>query len=82
MIAPTQTSRPLVGSRFGLATQSPIALSCTHLKRSGLRITQPRIALLTSLIKRGRPTSIEQLHGELAPGSCDLVTVYLSLIHI
>ena len=38
MIAPTQTSRPLVGSRFGLATQSPIALSCTHLKRSGLRI--------------------------------------------
>jgi len=46
------------------------------LKAAGLRITQPRIAILTALIKRGQPTSIEQIHGDLPAGSCDLVTVY------
>ena len=79
MIASTQTNHPLVGAKSGLASQSPISLACTHLKRAGLRITQPRIAILTALIKRGQPTSIEKIHGDLAPGSCDLVTVYRCL---
>jgi len=79
MIASTQTNHPLVGGKSGLATQSPITVACTQLKRAGLRITQPRIAILTALIKRAQPTSIEQIHGDLAPGSCDLVTVYRCL---
>lgn len=56
-----------------------MTVACTQLKRAGLRITQPRIAILTALIKRAQPTSIEQIHGDLAPGSCDLVTVYRCL---
>jgi Fur family ferric uptake transcriptional regulator len=44
-----------------------------------MRITQPRIAILTAIINRAQPTSIEQIHGELAQGSCDLVTVYRCL---
>lgn len=44
-----------------------------------MRITQPRIAILTAIINRGQPTSIEQIHDELAAGSCDLVTVYRCL---
>ena len=59
--------------------QSPITIACSQLKRAGLRITQPRIAILTAWIKRGQPTSIEQIHAELNPGSCDLVTVYRCL---
>jgi Fur family ferric uptake transcriptional regulator len=78
MIASTQTNHPLVGAKASTA-QSPITLACTHLKRAGLRITQPRIAILTALIKRGQPTSIEQIHGDLSEGSCDLVTVYRCL---
>jgi Fur family ferric uptake transcriptional regulator len=78
MIASTQTNHPLAGTKPSVA-QSPITLACTHLKRAGLRITQPRIAILTALIKRGQPTSIEQIHGDLTEGSCDLVTVYRCL---
>jgi Fur family ferric uptake transcriptional regulator len=49
------------------------------LKAAGMRITQPRIAILTAMFKRARPTSIEQIHGDLSDGSCDLVTVYRCL---
>lgn len=79
MIASTQTNHPLVGAAPALAAQSPMALACTHLKSSGLRITQPRIAILSALIKRGQPSSIEQIHGDLDAKSCDLVTVYRCL---
>lgn len=60
-------------------TQTPISIACARLKAAGLRITQPRIAILTALIKRGQPTSIEQIHEDLDDGSCDLVTVYRCL---
>lgn len=79
MIASTQTNHPLVGSKSDSETQTPIILACAHLKGAGLRITQPRIAILSTLIKRSQPTSIEQIHGDLASGSCDLVTVYRCL---
>jgi Fur family ferric uptake transcriptional regulator len=59
--------------------QTPINLACARLKAAGLRITQPRIAILSVLIKRGEPTSIEQIHDSLTKGSCDLVTVYRCL---
>lgn len=59
--------------------QSPLNLACARLKAAGLRITQPRIAILTALINRGQPTTIEQIHADLASGSCDLVTVYRCL---
>jgi len=80
MIASTQTNHPLAGAKADAANeQTPITLACAHLKKSGLRITQPRIAILSALIKRGQPASIEQIHGDLAQDSCDLVTVYRCL---
>ena len=79
MIASTQTNHPLAGSKSEADGQTPITLACAQLKQAGLRITQPRIAILSALIKRGQPTSIEQIHGDLASGSCDLVTVYRCL---
>jgi len=79
MIASTQTNHPLVSGKSSGGVQSPITLACSHLKRARLRITQPRIAILTALVKRGQPTSIEQIHGDLTLGSCDLVTVYRCL---
>lgn len=75
MIASTQTNHPLteVGNN---REQSPVELACYKLKEAGLRITQPRVSILAALIKAGRPTSIDVLHGELGPNSCDIVTVY------
>jgi len=76
MIASTQTNHPLAGGGKGGKDQTPVELACYKLKEAGLRITQPRVAILAALIKAGRPTSIDALHGELGPNSCDIVTVY------
>ncbi|MFA6959759.1 MAG: transcriptional repressor [Opitutaceae bacterium] len=58
---------------------SALEQSCNRLKSAGLRITQPRIAILTALIKRTEPATIEQIHLELKDSACDLVTVYRCL---
>jgi len=75
MIASTQTNHPLTGVA-GEKEQTPVELACYKLKEAGLRITQPRVSILAALIKAGRPTSIDALHGELGANSCDIVTVY------
>jgi len=54
-------------------------VACARLKSAGLRITQPRVAIIEALIRRDRPVSIEQLHHDLADDACDLVTVYRCL---
>lgn len=80
MTATSTTNVPAADQKSAAAkNQSPINVACARLKAAGLRITQPRIAILAALIKRGQPTTIEQLHADLESGSCDLVTVYRCL---
>ncbi len=79
MIASTQTNHPLADSNSSVGAAAPLEQACAKLKSAGLRITQPRIAIISAMISRGQPTSIEQIHGDLAAGSCDLVTVYRCL---
>src|SRR5438128_2287459 len=76
MIASTQTNHPLAGSGKIAAKASPVELATAKLKSAGLRITQPRLAILAALSKRAQPTSIEQLHVDVGAENCDLVTVY------
>jgi len=76
MIASTQTNHPLAGGETASGSHPTVEIAIGQLKSAGLRITQPRITILTALAKSVRPTSIEQLHGELGAGKCDLVTVY------
>ncbi len=78
MIASTQTNHPLASVS---AAKSPASLdlACARLKAAGLRITQPRVAILEALLKRTAPASIEQIHNDLADSACDLVTVYRCL---
>lgn len=77
MIASTQTNHPLSGASKTVAkTLSPVETATAKLKAAGLRITQPRIAILSALSKRAQPTSIEQLHEDVGAENCDLVTVY------
>lgn len=77
MIASTQTNSPLAG--IGQSTQRPASqkeLATARLKSAGLRVTQPRLAILAALSRHEAPTSIEQIHAEVGTAACDLVTVY------
>lgn len=77
MIASTQTNHPLASTSKPLAkSPTPVELATAKLKSAGLRITQPRLAILGALSKRSQPTSIEQLHDDVGSDNCDLVTVY------
>ena len=51
-------------------------MATIRLKSAGLRITQPRLAILAALARHNQPTSIEQIHEEVGSKACDLVTVY------
>jgi Fur family ferric uptake transcriptional regulator len=76
MIASTQTNHPLSGNSKNIRTPTPVELATSKLKSAGLRITQPRLAILAALANRAQPTSIEQLHEDVGTDNCDLVTVY------
>jgi Fur family transcriptional regulator, ferric uptake regulator len=77
MIASTQTNHPLSGNgKTNNKSASSIELAMAKLRASGLRVTQPRIAILAALANRMQPTSIEQLHADVGVDNCDLVTVY------
>lgn len=76
MIASTQTNHPLAGGKSGPKAPSPVEFATAKLKTAGLRITQPRLAILAELSKQAQPVSIENLHEKLGATACDLVTVY------
>lgn len=76
MIA-TQSTPPLLVVSKPVAKASPeVDQAVAKLKSAGLRITQPRLAILNALSNRAQPTAIEQLHADVGSENCDLVTVY------
>ena len=84
MIASTQTNHPMTGIIARADAQVPQTASqldeaCARLKAAGLRITQPRIAILSVLLEQVHPVSIEAIFHGLETKSCDLVTVYRCL---
>ena len=70
MISSTQTNSPFVTPAVD---QDAIILK---LRNSGLRITQPRLALLSVLCRMHQPATIEQLYSQTGSETCDLVTFY------
>ena len=78
MIAST-SNHPLSNVKVAGQDATPLEAACIRLKTAGLRITQPRLAILDALLKRPCPVSIEQLHQDLSGKGCDLVTVYRCL---
>lgn len=79
MISSTQTNHPLINGQIAPDAQKRVEAACDRLREAGLRITQPRISILRTLIVHDSPMSIEQIHDELNSRSCDLVTVYRCL---
>lgn len=78
MIAATQSNHPLAGVPL-VRPADPIADASARMRKVGMRITKPRIALIEALARRTAPTAIEALHQEINATSCDLVTVYRCL---
>lgn len=77
MIASTQTNAPLSGSGKGEERpRSQVELATARLKSAGLRVTQPRVAILAALCATEGPISIEKIHERVGTDSCDLVTIY------
>jgi Fur family ferric uptake transcriptional regulator len=66
----------MAGNGKSPRSPTPVELATTKLKSAGLRITQPRLAILAALSKRDQPASIEHLHVDVGTENCDLVTVY------
>ncbi len=80
MISSIQTNHPITDySASAQPVGSALEQACARLKSAGLRITQPRIAILNALINRSEPATIEQIHLDLKDSACDLVTVYRCL---
>ncbi len=71
--------QPMTTTETQTPASAALEQACTRLRSAGLRITQPRIAILSALIKRGEPATIEQIHLDLKDTACDLVTVYRCL---
>lgn len=49
------------------------------LKRSHLRVTEPRLAILNALIEKHGPFTVDQIYQRVTQKVCDLATVYRCL---
>lgn len=56
-----------------------MSASSSSLRRAGLKVTRPRLALLEVLMESHGPFTMEELHRKLPKETCDLVTVYRCL---
>lgn len=79
MIAATQSNHPLAAITPQPAPASPLAEARARIRRAGMRITKPRVAIIESLLRHEGPISIERIHQDMGTRVCDLVTVYRCL---
>jgi len=56
-----------------------LASLCGQLKEYGLKVTDPRKAILLVLIENHGPFTAEEIHRRVKRGLCDLATVYRCL---
>ncbi len=63
-----------------MANQKPqMDAAIDVLRREHYRITEPRKAMLATLVREPKPLSAEEIHKHIAATKADLVTVYRSL---
>jgi len=79
MITATQSNHPLAAVTAPAPVESALEEARNRIRQAGMRITQPRLAIIGSLHAHEGPISIERIHQEVGAGVCDLVTVYRCL---
>jgi Fur family ferric uptake transcriptional regulator len=77
MIASTQSNSPFGAPEQDDALDRERLIS--KLRTFGLRVTSPRIALLSALASAGQPLTIDQLFTRTGDQTCDLVTIYRTM---
>ena len=61
------------------APENALAHALEQLHAHGMRVTEPRKAMLAMLTREHGPFSAEEVHHKLTGRGCDVVTVYRSL---
>ncbi len=61
-----------------LETSPKVEEACARLRAAGMRITQPRVAMINLMLRHPEPRTLEAMHDDLS-GGCDLVTLYRSI---
>ena len=79
MISATQSNHPLATVANADARESALTEARNRIRCAGMRITQPRLAIIASLHRHDGPVSCERIHQDVGAGVCDLVTVYRCL---
>jgi len=79
MIAATQSNHPLAPVAPADVKETALTEASNRIRRAGMRITQPRLAIIASLHRHEGPVSCERIHQDVGAGVCDLVTVYRCL---
>jgi Fur family ferric uptake transcriptional regulator len=55
---------------------TPLDKLLQELRKSALRVTEPRVAVLEILLKKHGPFTVEEIHKRISSGVCDLATIY------
>jgi Fur family ferric uptake transcriptional regulator len=79
MISATQSNHPLAGVGQSANPESAVEMARARLRSAGLRVTQPRLAIIEAMEGNAGPVSIERIHQAIGAEVCDLVTVYRCL---
>lgn len=57
----------------------PPSKAAVRLKATGLKVTQPRVAIVDALMEDHGPFTVDELRARIPERTCDLVTLYRSL---
>lgn len=60
----------------GIATEAHIRWARSQLREAGLRVTEPRVAVLSTLLAAARPLTASELIAAVSHRELDIVTVY------
>lgn len=82
MISSTQTQHPLMPvseTPLDAGALASAEQACAQLKKMGVRVTKPRLAILSALFSEKEPIAIDTLHKERGLQQYDLVSLYRGL---
>jgi Fur family ferric uptake transcriptional regulator len=71
--------KKMSGKKSDLHSSSHLNELIQNLRESGLRVTEPRIAILRALLEKHGPFTVEEIHIHVTKKVCDLATIYRTL---
>jgi Fur family ferric uptake transcriptional regulator len=69
----------MTGKKGHTPHEGDLTLLLESLRKSKLRVTEPRVAILKALLEKHGPFTVEEIHRNVTKKVCDLATIYRSL---